>query len=291
MGERVRLARVPKARDNRFKPAFLHITTKGAQAAFADEARCAPCPKADKVGAATHGLQTVVADLKAKIAKMFGDCAQDSLAVRAALNDHDCVVHVPAVVLQLECALAKVIQAVQRDIRSGLRQQIADRHALGLRALRKHHDQRDKARVLDPPRIARLQHRSVDSIEELAHINVQQPRIGRSLPHCVLQPVGRLVCATASAARKRGGNELALNDRGEHGIDGVLNHEVAERGSFDHARLGAIADNEALTGRRTVCAVLQCPSEPEYVASQSAREIVKAVGVALLFLCCAPRGQ
>ena len=202
MGERVRLARVPKARDNRFKPAFLHITTKGAQAAFADEARCAPCPKADKVGAATHGLQTVVADLKAKIAKMFGDCAQDSLAVRTTLNDHDCVIHVPSVVLELERALAEVIQAVQRDIGCNLRQQVADRHTLWLRALREHHDQRDKALILDPSRVARLQHRAVDAVEELAHIDVQHPRIGRGLPHCALQPIGRLMGAAADAARK-----------------------------------------------------------------------------------------
>lgn len=282
---------MPKARDCRLKLVFLNVATKRAQAAFANEPRCAPRPKPDKVGTSAHGLQAVVTDLQAKIAKVFGNCAQHRLAVRAALHDHDRVVHVPAVVLELERALTEVIQAVERDVRCNLREQISNRHALGLRALRKHHDQRDKASVLDPPRIARLQHRSVDSIEELAHINVQQPRVRRGPSHCILQPVGGLIGAAANPACKRGGDELALNDRRERGIGGMLNHKVAKRGRLDHARLGAVADHEALARRRTICTVLQRARQSGNVASEPASKGVKAVGVALFMLRYAPRSH
>ena len=252
----MRFAGMSEARYRRLNATPLNVATKIPQAAFADKARGAPGAKPHEVRTAPDGLQPVVADLQAQAAQVLGDRLQRRLAMRAVIDDHDGVVHVAAVVAQAQVALAEMVEAVEGDVCGYLGEQIPNRHAFGLRALRKHHDQRDKARVLDPPRIARLQHRSVDSIEELAHINVQQPRIGRSLPHCVLQPVGRLVRAATSAARKRGGNELALNDRGEHGIDGVLNHKVAKRGRLNHARLGAIANDEALAWRRSIGAVL-----------------------------------
>lgn len=136
----------------------------------------------------------------------------------------------------------------------------------------KRHHQIHKAAILDPPLNLAAQDVAVDAVEELANVELERVAVARNGLQCSLGVGGRLVRAVSGSAGERLLNEAPIEDRPGHGINGVLNDQIAEGRSEDAARLRLI-DHEAVVRTRAVGAGAQFMEQLVQIRRQSLLEI------------------
>ena len=115
-----------------FEPLFASVLADGADQAGAHKTAAGPGAVAYKVNATLDGLQAVVADFQIQRAQVLANGFEPHQAGGAIWCQHHAVIHVPCVLRHLECALAKMVQAVEVDVGKRLAQQVANGHAVAL---------------------------------------------------------------------------------------------------------------------------------------------------------------
>ena len=138
-----------------------------------------PGAKAHEIGPALDGVQAVVADLQAQKCQVRADGLQPCGTGGAVRCNHDAVVHVAGVAGHLQGALAKVVKAVEVNIRERLAHQVANGHACWLIAVGKLSQEGDGWLALDGLAQQHLQYIAVDAVKKLTHIHMQHPARAR----------------------------------------------------------------------------------------------------------------
>ena len=126
-----------QARDDGFELALAGITAQGADQVGPHKAPTSPGAVAAEVGTPFDRVQAVVAYLQTQQRQVGAYAGQPRQAGGAVGCQHDAVVHVAGVFLDLERALAIVVQAAQVQVGKGLAHEVANGRACGLWPLRK----------------------------------------------------------------------------------------------------------------------------------------------------------
>jgi len=188
--------------------------------------------------------------------------------VQAAAHQHHRVVHVAAIPLQRQAALAKLVKAVEVHICKCLAQQIANGYAGGLGSVGEKRQQTQCALALDVPGQQGPKGLAVNAVEEFAHINVQRPGCTGGKAHHLLRPVGGFVRTFANAASKAGVDVFALKHWRNGRVHGVLHHQVAKGGGFNQPGFFALVHPKAVARLWCVAACSQLCKQVGDVAAQ-----------------------
>ncbi len=187
--------------------------------------------------------------------KRLDGCQRLHTLRTAAAKEHE-VVHIAAVVLRAQGALDEVVQRVEVDQRVKLAEQVADRDAHNGAVVGKLHHHAHKAGVFHFALYQGLQNAAVDAVEEFAHVKLQQVALGVAGAQCGLCVVGGGMGAFGYPAGKALVDKAGVEQRVDQAVNGVLHHQVAERGGVNDALLGFV-HREFCVGLRAVIACVQ----------------------------------
>ncbi len=138
------------------------------------------------------------------------------------------VVYVAAITFHLQLALDETIQWVQVNQRVQLAQQIANGNTDGFTVIGEDHQQVHESTVLDLALDLLPQNVAINAVEEFADIQFQRIGIGPRGSERPLRIIRRFMGAIADPAGERLLDQSAVEDRVNHPVNRVLDHQISK---------------------------------------------------------------
>ena len=195
---------------------------------LSDEPATGPGSIADKIHATPDRGDGVLGQFQAKFVHYGFDALQCLKALFSTDSKDNEVIHIPAVSFCLDFPLDEVIKRVKVNQRVGLAQQISNRDPNWLAVFRKLHHQVNKPAVLDFSFNLGSQYLSVDPVKKLSYVQLDHIAAFWRLSQCLLGIIGSLVRPFAFSAGKRLINKAWVENRINHPINRVLDHQIAK---------------------------------------------------------------